>query len=111
MIGLLLHPFNDKEDTRFGHDPSDATTRQRKLSHQTAQSADKPKLFSLPALQEAQVKPERTKRKSKMKLRLSIWTMLIAGSLLSAPTLQAGRIPLKNELLERQTDENLNMKR
>jgi hypothetical protein len=46
-----------------------------------------------------------------MKLRLSIWTMLIAGSLLSAPTTRAGQIPLKNEPLERQTDENLNMKR
>jgi hypothetical protein len=46
-----------------------------------------------------------------MKLRLSIWTMLIAGSLLSVPTTQAGQIPLKNEPLERQTDENLNMKR
>ena len=39
-----------------------------------------------------------------MKLRLSIWTMLIAGSLLSAPTTRAGQIPLKNEPLERQTD-------
>ena len=28
-----------------------------------------------------------------MKLRLSIWTMLIAGSLLSAPTTRAGQIP------------------
>ena len=46
-----------------------------------------------------------------MKLRLSIWTMLIAGSLLSAPTTRAGQIPLKNEPLERQTDQNLNMKR
>jgi glycogen debranching enzyme len=46
-----------------------------------------------------------------MKLRLSIWTMLIAGSLLSAPTTRAGQIPLKNAPLERQTDENLNMKR
>src|SRR6266404_3748565 len=46
-----------------------------------------------------------------MKLRLSIWTMLIAGSLLSAPTTRAGHIPLKNEPLERQTDQNLNMKR
>jgi hypothetical protein len=46
-----------------------------------------------------------------MKLRLSIRTMLIAGSLLSVPTTQAGQIPLKNEPLERQTDENLNMKR
>jgi hypothetical protein len=47
----------------------------------------------------------------KMKLRLSIWTMLIAGSLLSAPTTPAGQIPLKNQPLERQTDQNLNMKR
>jgi hypothetical protein len=46
-----------------------------------------------------------------MKLRLSIWTMLIAGSLLSAPTTPAGQIPLKNQPLERQTDQNLNMKR
>ncbi len=44
-------------------------------------------------------------------MKLSIWTMLIAGSLLSVPTTQAGQIPLKNEPLERQTDENLNMKR
>jgi hypothetical protein len=46
-----------------------------------------------------------------MKLRLSIWTMLIAGSLLSVPTFRAGQIPLKNEPLERETDQNLNMKR
>ena len=46
-----------------------------------------------------------------MKLRLSIWTVLIAGSLLSVPGTQAGQIPLKNEPLERQTDQNLNMKR
>ncbi|MBV8415280.1 MAG: hypothetical protein JO251_08735 [Verrucomicrobia bacterium] len=46
-----------------------------------------------------------------MKLRLSIWTMLIAGSLLSAPTTPAGHVPLKDEPLERQTDQNLNMKR
>jgi hypothetical protein len=37
--------------------------------------------------------------------------MLIAGSLLSAPTAPAGQIPLKNAPLERQTDQNLNMKR
>jgi hypothetical protein len=37
--------------------------------------------------------------------------MLIAGSLLSGPTTQAGQIPLKNEPLERATDENLEMKR
>ncbi|MBV8276481.1 MAG: hypothetical protein JO170_14640, partial [Verrucomicrobia bacterium] len=46
-----------------------------------------------------------------MKVRSGIWTMLIAGSLLSAPTTPAGQIPLKNEPLERQTDQNLNMKR
>src|SRR5260221_913637 len=46
-----------------------------------------------------------------MKLRLSIWTLLIACSLLSVPTTQAGQIPLKIEPLERQTGENLNMKR
>jgi hypothetical protein len=56
------------------------------------------------------VKPDTTKE-IKMKLRLSIWTVLIAGSLLSAPTIRAGHIPLENEPLERQTDENLNMKR
>ena len=44
-------------------------------------------------------------------MKLSIWTVLIAGSLLSVPTTQAGQIPLMNEPLERQTDENLNMKR
>ena len=46
-----------------------------------------------------------------MKPRLSIWTMLMAGSLLSAPTTRAGQIPLRNEPLERETDQNLNMKR
>src|SRR5258708_23906346 len=46
-----------------------------------------------------------------MKLRLGIWTMLIAGSLLSPPTTPAGQIQLKNQPLERQTDQNLNMKR
>ena len=46
-----------------------------------------------------------------MKLRLSVWTALIAGSLLSAPTTPAGQIPLENAPLERQTSENLNMKR
>ena len=44
-------------------------------------------------------------------MKLSIWTMLIAGSLLSVPTTRAGQIPLKNEPLERQTNENLKMKR
>ena len=92
-------------------DISDATTPQRKFSHHTAQSADKPKpIFPSPPWQEAQVKPDRTKE-IKMKLRLSIWTMLIAGSLLSAPATRAGQIPLKNAPLERQTDQNLNMKR
>ncbi len=37
--------------------------------------------------------------------------MLIAGSLLSGPTTRAGQIPLKNAPLERQTDQDLNMKR
>jgi hypothetical protein len=46
-----------------------------------------------------------------MKVRSGIWTMLIAGSLLSAPTTPAGQIPLKNKPLERRTDQNLNMKR
>jgi hypothetical protein len=56
------------------------------------------------------VKLDRTKE-IKMKLRLSIWTVLIAGSLLSAPTTPAGQIPLENTPLERQNDQNLNMKR
>ena len=46
-----------------------------------------------------------------MKLRLSIWTMLIAGSLLSAPTTRAGQIPWNRSPLERQTSENLSQKR
>jgi hypothetical protein len=46
-----------------------------------------------------------------MKLRLSIWTMLIAGSLSSVPTTYAGQIPLKNAPLERATDQNLDLKR
>jgi hypothetical protein len=46
-----------------------------------------------------------------MKLRLSIGTMLIAGSLLSAPNLQAGQIPLKSSPLERQNTVELNLKR
>jgi hypothetical protein len=37
--------------------------------------------------------------------------MLIAGSLLSASTTPAGHVPLKNEPLERQNDQNLNLKR
>ena len=67
-------------------------------------------LLTSPPWQDAKVKPTEQKE-IKMKLRLSIWTMLIAGSLLSAPTTPAGHIPLKNEPLERQTDQNLNMKR
>ena len=98
-------PLTIKSTSGSIRDTSDATTPQKKFSHQTAQSADKPKpVFPSPPWQEAQVKPEQNKRKSKMKLRLSIWTMLIAGSLLSAPITQAGQIPLKNEPLERQTD-------
>ena len=46
-----------------------------------------------------------------MKLRLSISIMLIAGSLLPTPRIWAGQIPLKNAPLERQTIENLDMKR
>jgi glycogen debranching enzyme len=46
-----------------------------------------------------------------MKVRLGIWTILITGSLLSAPTTPGGQVPLKNEPLERQTNQNLNMKR
>jgi hypothetical protein len=46
-----------------------------------------------------------------MKLPLSVWTMLIAGSLSSVPSTWAGQIPLKNFPLERQTAENLKMKR
>ncbi len=67
--------------------------------------------FSLPTLAGSPGETRQNKRKSKMKLRLSIWTMLIAGSLLSVPTTRAGQIPLKNEPLERETDQNLNMKR
>lgn len=46
-----------------------------------------------------------------MKPRLSIWTVLIAGCLLSAPGTRAAQIPLKNQTLERENDQNLNMKR
>ena len=46
-----------------------------------------------------------------MKPRLSIWTVLIAGYLLSAPGIRAAQIPLKNQPLERENDQNLNMKR
>jgi hypothetical protein len=81
--------FNDKEHGQFGRHSSDATTRQRKFSHHTAQCADKPNPFSLPTLTGSPGETRKNKRKSKMKLRLSIWTMLIAGSLLSAPTLRA----------------------
>jgi hypothetical protein len=83
-------PLTIKSRPGSVRDISDATTPQRKFSHHTAQSADKPKpIFPSPPWQEAQVKPDRTKE-IKMKLRLSIWTMLIAGSLLSAPTTRAG---------------------
>src|SRR5271165_392420 len=46
-----------------------------------------------------------------MKLRLSLWTMLIASSLLSAPGTRAGQIPWNRSPLERQTSENLFEKR
>ena len=46
-----------------------------------------------------------------MKPRISIWTVLIAGCLLSAPGTRAAQIPLKNQPLERENDQNLNMKR
>ena len=46
-----------------------------------------------------------------MKVRLGIWTMLMAGTFWSAPSTPARQIPLKNVPLERQTDQNLNMKR
>ena len=46
-----------------------------------------------------------------MKLRLSIWTMLIAGSLLSAPSSRAGQIPWNRSPLERQTSDKLSLKR
>ena len=46
-----------------------------------------------------------------MKPRLSLWTMLFAGSLLSVPTIGAGQIPLSRSPLERQTTEMLGMKR
>ncbi|MGA8656387.1 MAG: hypothetical protein WB586_09575 [Chthoniobacterales bacterium] len=46
-----------------------------------------------------------------MKLRLSIWTVLIAGYVLSAPGTGAGQIPRKSSPLERATTVNLNMKR
>jgi hypothetical protein len=46
-----------------------------------------------------------------MKLRSMIWAVLIAGPFWSAPTTPAGQIPFKNAPLERQTDQNLNMKR
>jgi hypothetical protein len=93
-------------------DTPDPTSSRTRCAHFPAQSADnKPAPVSLsPPWQEAQVKPDRTKE-IKMKLRSSIWTVLIAGSLLSAPTTRAGQIPLRNEPLERQTDQNLNMKR
>jgi len=46
-----------------------------------------------------------------VKPRISIWTVLIAGCLLSAPGTRAAQIPLKNQPLERENDQNLNMKR
>jgi glycogen debranching enzyme len=46
-----------------------------------------------------------------VKPRLSIWTVLVAGYLLSAPGTRAAQIPLKNQPLERENDQNLNMKR
>jgi hypothetical protein len=46
-----------------------------------------------------------------MKPRLSLWTMLFAGSLLSVPNIGAGQIPLSRSPLERQTTEMLGMKR
>jgi hypothetical protein len=46
-----------------------------------------------------------------MKPRFRLWTMLLAGSLLSSPNIQAGQIPLSRSPLERQTTENLDMKR
>jgi hypothetical protein len=92
-------------------DTPGSTATYTRCSHYPAQPADKPQpVFSPPPWQEAQVKLDRTKE-IKMKLRSSIWTALIAGSLLSAPTTRAGQIPLENAPLERQTDQNLNMKR
>ena len=46
-----------------------------------------------------------------MKLRLSIWTMLVAGSLISALNTLAGQIPVKSSPLERQNTGDLNLKR
>ena len=68
-------------------------------------------VFPSPTLAGCPGETQQNIKEIKMKLRLSIWTMLIAGSLLSAPTTPAGQIPLKNQPLERQTDQNLNMKR
>src|ERR1700751_4994152 len=48
---------------------------------------------------------------NKVKPRLSIWTVLIAGYLLSAPGIRAAQIPLKNQPLERENDQIRNMKR
>jgi len=85
MDRLSSLPLTIKSRPGSVRDISDSTTPQRKFSHHTAQSADKPKpIFPSPPWQEAQVKPDRTKE-IKMKLRLSIWTMLIAGALLSGP--------------------------
>lgn len=46
-----------------------------------------------------------------MKLPISIWTMLLAGTLISAPNTRAGQIPLESSPLERQNTVSLNLKR
>ncbi len=46
-----------------------------------------------------------------MKLRFSLCTILLAGSLLSSPNVKAGQIPLNGSPFERQTTEMLDMKR
>ena len=46
-----------------------------------------------------------------MKLPLSVWTVLVAVPLLSAPATRAGQIPWNRPPLERQTSENLSEKR
>jgi hypothetical protein len=43
MDDAFFSAFNDKEYVRFGRHISEATTRQTKFSHHTAQYADKPK--------------------------------------------------------------------
>jgi hypothetical protein len=95
----FLPPLTIKERSRSG----------RHISEQTTELLAKTNVFSPPHLgRKARVKPYRTKE---IKMKLSIWTMLVAGYLLSAPGTRAGQIPLKNAPLERQTDQNLNMKR